>query len=630
MARLKGNISKFFAWVMVTIVIISLAGFGIQDVILGSTGRNIATVGKEKISIDEFLRSVENEILQFSQENNVNLTVEEAKTYGLINKVLSDLIAKKIFDNLIKNEGISRQDKSVAEYIKTVESFKNISGEFDVEKYKRYIAAIGVNVKEFENNLKDDLTRELILEVFEAPKKIDTTMLEKSIAHYFQSRDLSFIELNAKNFRSLSKIPTSNDISKYFDERRDQFKSPNKKTIKIGQIDFEDLVKQQKIGNKLIKDYYDKNIGSFQNKEKRLIDMLSFSNEGSESKKRITEIKSNSELFDAEITFRGLQTDDISLGFVEKPSSKDNENLTELFNKEKIGIYGPYKTDLGLALYRIREIIAENETSFLSAKSDIRKLLASEKAKNEMFKTLEELNNEVAAGQTLEDLESKFSISIVSLEIENNKLPDRFENDPNVETLFKNASDQITEFILLKDNSLLAMKVEDEKEERNLSLKEASKDIEEILYKENTLIAAKSYFDKNLDLRKENFLTQIFEMNTNEEVLIEIKNKKVFRFNIDTQLTPEIMGRIFSLRKKEFLLFFDKSKLFLVFLENITPNDIGKELKRTLMSQREEFLKRSLRQNFINNYLNFIKQNTDINVNENLIESTLSNLRRTG
>ena len=90
------------------------------------------------------------------------------------------------------------------------------------------------------------------------------------------------------------------------------------------------------------------------------------------------------------------------------------------------------------------------------------------------------------------------------------------------------------------------------------------------------------------------------------------------------------MARIFSIRKKEFLFFYDKSKLFLVFVENITPNDIGKELKRTLMSQREEFLKRSLRQNFINNYLNFIRQNTDINVNENLIESTLSNLRRTG
>ena len=256
----------------------------------------------------------------------------------------------------------------------------------------------------------------------------------------------------------------------------------------------------------MIKDYYDENISSFQNEEKRLIDMLSFSDASSESKKRIQEIKLNSELFDAEITSRGLETDDISLGFVEKPDSKDNKNLIELFNKEKIGIYGPYKTDLGIALYRIREIVAENETSLLSAKSDIRKLLASEKAKNEVFKILEDLNNEVAAGQTLEDLESKISISIESLEIENNKLPDRFQNDPNVEELFKNANDQITEFVLLADNSLLAMKVEDEKKERNLSLQEASKDIEEILRKENTFIAAKSYFDQKFRSKKRKLL----------------------------------------------------------------------------------------------------------------------------
>ena len=208
MASLKGNISKFFAWIMVSIVIISLAGFGIQDVILGSTGRNIATVGKEKISINEFLRSVEDEIVNFSKVNNVTLTVEEAKNYGLINKALNDLIAKKIFDNLLKNNEISREDTSVAEYIKTVNTFKNISGDFDVEKYKRYVTATGVDIKKFEETLKDDLVRELILEVFEAPTKIDTIMIEKSIAHYFQSRYVSFIELQETTFRNASKKPT--------------------------------------------------------------------------------------------------------------------------------------------------------------------------------------------------------------------------------------------------------------------------------------------------------------------------------------------------------------------------------------------------------------------------------------
>ncbi len=615
---------------MVSIVIISLAGFGIQDVILGSMGQNIATIGKEKITVDEFLKSVENEILNFSQKNNVTLSIEEAKKYGLINKALNDLLAKKIFDNLIKNEGISREDKSIAEYIKTVESFKDINGGFNVEKYKRYVAATGVNIKEFESALKDDLVREIILNVFEAPTKIETTMLEKSIEHYFQSRNISFIELNLNTFRNFSKKPSVSDVSIYFEKRKDQFKSPNRKTLKLAAINFVDLVNQQTIGNKLIKEYYDKNVASFKNEEKRLIDILSFSDEGDDNKKRIQAIKENSELFDEEISSRGLTTEDVTLGFVNKSKSKENENLKKLFDKENIGVYGPFETDLGLAIYRIREISAENQINFSDAKSDIRNLLASEIAKNETFKLLEDLNNEVAAGQTLEDLAPKFSLSIETLEIENNELPDRLKKDPNAKTLFDNVRDQITEFVLLGDNSLLAMKVDNELKSRALTLDEASKDIKEILLKENLLIGTKSYFDKKLKPGNENFLNQLFELNSDEEIFVEIKKRKLFRFNRDGQVAKGDLERIFSLKEKEFIVFYDNSKLFLALVENITNNDIDKELKRTLLTQRKKFFKQSLRQNFINNYLNFIKQDTDINVNEGLIERTLLNLRRTG
>merc|ERR1711991_1246624 len=157
---------------------------------------------------------------------------------------------------------------------------------------------------------------------------------------------------------------------------------------------------------------------------------------------------------------------------------------------------------------------------------------------------------------------------------------------------------------------------------------EVSRDIAKILHNESTLITTKSYLDNKLNQKNESFLNQLFKINSDKEILVEVKNRKVFRFNIDKQLTKELMQQIFSLKEKEFLFFFDKSKLFLAFVETINPNDIGKELKRTLMSQREQFLRISLRQNFINNFLNFIKQDTDINVNENLIESTLSNLRR--
>ena len=146
MGSLKGNISKFFAWIMVSIVIVSLAGFGIQDVILGSSGRNIATVGKEKITVNDFLVNVESEILKFSQENNVSLTVEEAKTYGLASKALNDLIAKKF-----GLDGLKQLEENLG---------KQVKGEFE--------QAARVLLKK---QLMDKLEREL---KFELPESLVT------------------------------------------------------------------------------------------------------------------------------------------------------------------------------------------------------------------------------------------------------------------------------------------------------------------------------------------------------------------------------------------------------------------------------------------------------------------------
>ena len=62
-----------------------------------------------------------------------------------------------------------------------------------------------MNIKEFESALKDDLVRELVLNVFQAPSKIDTVMIEKSIAHYFRA-EMSVYRAQFKNaFQNIAK-----------------------------------------------------------------------------------------------------------------------------------------------------------------------------------------------------------------------------------------------------------------------------------------------------------------------------------------------------------------------------------------------------------------------------------------
>ena len=64
------------------------------------------------------------------------------------------------------------------------------------------------------------------------------------------------------------------------------------------------------------------------------------------------------------------------------------------------------------------------------------------------------------------------------------------------------------------------------------------------------------------------------------------------------------MEQIFALKESEFLFFFDDSKFFTAFIETVTPNDIDEDFKEQYSRNVKLFIK-SLKQNFINNYLIF-------------------------
>ena len=47
---MKFSIGKFFAWILVGLLLIGLLGFGITDVLVGRSNSNLATVGDSKIT----------------------------------------------------------------------------------------------------------------------------------------------------------------------------------------------------------------------------------------------------------------------------------------------------------------------------------------------------------------------------------------------------------------------------------------------------------------------------------------------------------------------------------------------------------------------------------------------------
>ena len=625
MATFKSSISKFFAYIVIGIVVISLAGFGIQDVILGSNSQNIAKIGTEKIVVREFVDSLDGEMRAFSQSNKININVDQARSYGLVNKVLNDLIARKIIDNDLNKKQISQGDASVASYISDIQFFRGLDNKFDVKKYTAFLRKNKINTSDFENDIKKQLTRELFLEVFDTHQSADKFLVEKALDYYFESRSINFYELNKNSFLGLANKPTFYEISQYFNQNSKVFNAPNKKEITVGTIEPYKLAAKEIINSSKAKEYYENNIEDFTKEETRLIDALSFTDDQI-NRDLIKKIKKSPNLFLEEVSNRKLSIEDISLGRISRNSSSEKV-IMKLFEFNNTGIYGPFKSELGLTLYRIREINPETTEKFEDLEKEIKDTIAFEKALDYIDQIRDEINNEIASGQVLEDLQRNYPFQLKKYEIIGGKLPEQFENSESFKKLLGNASNLVSAAEQLENNTLLAIRIDKEVEERPLTLDEAKPRITTILYEKNALSEAEKFITKEATNAPSNFKNKMFDLNRKRSTFIELENLKVFRFSNTNKLTNDVLLNIFKASKDGLVFYYNSGKLMLAQIEKVKARDVEDGLKKQFISQRNKYYAQNLKQDFINSYLNHSKKSTNIDVNEKLIQSTLANLK---
>ena len=62
MAAMKSKTSKFFAWIIVSLLVLGLAGFGIQDVINSAGRQDVASFANQSISPKAYIRAIQQDI----------------------------------------------------------------------------------------------------------------------------------------------------------------------------------------------------------------------------------------------------------------------------------------------------------------------------------------------------------------------------------------------------------------------------------------------------------------------------------------------------------------------------------------------------------------------------------------
>jgi peptidyl-prolyl cis-trans isomerase D len=406
MAMGKSKLSKTLIWILMGLLFVGLAGFGATS--LSGTARSVATVGEKEVTTDAYVRALRNEINAFAAQAGRAVPMAEAQALGIDRQVLARLITARSLDNEAANISLSVGDDVVADQLLQVPSFQGSDGNFNREAYSFALRNQGLSEAQFEEQLREDTARTILQSALIAGNALPDTYVDTLLEYTGETRDFTWARLTGANLETALPEPSDADLQAYYDDNIDAYTLPELRDITYAWITPEMIVDTVEVDDDALRASYDERFAEFNLPERRLVERLVFSDE--ESANAAIARVNDGLSFDDLVIERGLTLNDVDMGDV----TRDTLGAAGdgVFAAGTGDVVGPLPSNLGPALYRINAVLDAQETSFEDARPDLRGELALDRARRVIETLAQTMDDDLAAGATLEELAAASEIEL--------------------------------------------------------------------------------------------------------------------------------------------------------------------------------------------------------------------------
>jgi len=402
--------SMFMVWVLMVLLVAGLGGFGVTN--LGGGTARIATVGDRPIAVTDYARALQQELQAFSAQIGQPVTMEQAQTLGLDRQVRQRLITAAALDNEAARIGLSVGDARVAQEIMANDAFQGVSGAFDRETYRFTLERNNLTEAAFETRVREDLSRSLLQGAVAGGFMAPAPMVSALQAWIGETRGFTLLRLTEADLPTPLPDPTEADLRAFYDANPALFTAPEARRITYAALLPEMLSQTIQLDEAALRAAYDERIAEFVQPERRLVERLVFPTdaEAAAAKARLDA----GETFEALVEERGLTLADIDLG------EQSREDLgaagDAVFALTEPGVVGPLPSDLGPALYRMNGILVAQTTAFEDAREALAAEQMADAARRAIADRIEDLDDLLAGGATLEDLAREAGLELGTLD----------------------------------------------------------------------------------------------------------------------------------------------------------------------------------------------------------------------
>ncbi len=399
------------AKVLIGLLVISFAVWGVNDVFLGYSSTSVATVGDEDISTVEFQRAFDDSIREYSQRLGQPLTRTQAQQYGLDRAALSQLIGLAAFDIGAKQSGLTVSDTAVAQNITSDPSLTGTFGKFDRQGFDQQLQRMGTTEQAFITDRRKYLVRMQLNSAIEAGVEVPNTLITAISTYQDETRVASYIILPPQTVGTISE-PDAKTLDAYYQKAAIHFTEPELRDFSVMVLNPEDLAANVTISDEDLEAAYESRRATFDVPERRVVQQIPFATEEA-ANAADARLKAGTPVATI-VKELGLSMSDVELGNVSSKDMISKEVADAAFALKTNSYSGPVKGPLGTVILHVGAVTPGIPSTFASAKDKLRATLASEKAHNDVYDVQNEIEDARAGGMSLKEAATKYHLKLTT------------------------------------------------------------------------------------------------------------------------------------------------------------------------------------------------------------------------
>ena len=407
MASNSKPMTRIFSWILLGFLFLGLAGFGAAN--LGGSVQSIGAVGDRDIPVTTYARALQNELRATEAQFGQQLSMQQAQAFGITNRVLSRVVIETALDLEAEGIALSVDDAAVAKDLNNIQAFKGPDGQFSRENYRFSLKNAGYSETEFEESVRTESARTILQAAIIAGNTMPSTAIDTILDYLTETRNITLTTLTADDLTQTIADPDLAALETYYKDNIATYTLPERKQITYAILTPDMVLDQVDLSDDALRAAYDAHRDEFNQPERRLVERLVFL-DADQARAKLAEINAGTTDFETVVADRGLALADIDIGDV--TMSELGEASAGVFAANLDQVVGPFDTDLGPALFRVNGILVADVVTFDEARDQLFDELATESARRMIDAKSTEIDDAMAAGATLEDLEKEFGMRV--------------------------------------------------------------------------------------------------------------------------------------------------------------------------------------------------------------------------